>query len=100
MLRGHAAAAEMQKRLLVAEGPRVESSFADAVALITMVDEVWLYRPRDSGEKLWGVHLTCAAALTGTLFTFILYKRLRALAAATSAAPQEDEEVAGSAPAS
>jgi hypothetical protein len=40
MLRGHAAAAEMQKRLLVAEGPRKETSFADALSLFELIDDL------------------------------------------------------------
>jgi hypothetical protein len=40
MLRGHAAAAEMQKRLLAAEGPRAETSFAEAAALIDVLEDL------------------------------------------------------------
>jgi hypothetical protein len=40
MLRGHAAAAEMKKRILVAEGPRAETSVADALELMALVDQL------------------------------------------------------------
>lgn len=53
MLRGHVAAAEMQKRLLAAEGPREETSFEDAIALITVVDELhgWPGQRSRLGER-------------------------------------------------
>lgn len=40
MLRGHAAAAEMQKRLLVAEGPQPEQAIAEALSALDLLEDM------------------------------------------------------------
>ena len=49
MLRGHAAAAEMQKRLLAAEGPQPEQAIAEALSALTLLEEMGRWPgPRDT----------------------------------------------------
>jgi hypothetical protein len=43
MLRGHAAAAEMQKRLLAAEGPMPEQAIAEALAALDLLEDMGLW---------------------------------------------------------
>lgn len=49
MLRGHAAAAEMQKRLVAAEGPQPEQAIAEALSALTLLEEMGCWPgPRDT----------------------------------------------------
>lgn len=48
-LRGQAAAEEMQKRLLAAEGPQPEQAMAEALSALTLLEEMGLWPgPRDT----------------------------------------------------
>jgi hypothetical protein len=49
MVRGHAAAAEMQKRVLAAEGPQPEQAIAEALSALTLLEDMGQWPgPRDT----------------------------------------------------